>query len=313
MENKKISMFTRMYSAITDFRIYPFIQKEKLRTAIGYFLKLFLLISLVFSIYFTIGIHETMSQVSKDYNTKIPNFVLENGVFTADKALYSTGNEMIVFDTEHKAIELEEIYRKQLIGYNSYALVGKDAIDIYSNGNFAYAIAFEGFVGTLTKDFFYNNIFAHVDSIIFNISLFIMVYISVLIVNIQFKLMSLLMAISLMYILNIVFRIIFKFSDALKISIYTLTLPMIVEVIAFIVVGKISESTAYIYQILLSLYVFYALRAIKLDKMIIEATKNGILKRVVKSDSTEENVGFVVKSTPKEDNEKENNDENKED
>lgn len=314
MENKKIPMITRLYSAITDFRIYPYIQKERLQTAMSYFLKLIFIVSLVFSIYTTTKIYDTMSQIAVDYEQKIPNFRLESGIFTADKALYSTGNEMIIFDTEHKSEELDDVYAKELIGYNSYALIGGDAINISTNGQELDPIYFKNLKGTFTKESMHSDIFANVNSSAFKISLFITVFICMFFVQIEWKILNLIVTVALVYIFNIIFGIIIRLNDAFKISMYVMTFPIIIELIAFAVTGKISESVAVIYQILLSLYVFYALRAIKLDAIILEATKNGILKKVLKEDAAKDEINLGVENISKDDkNQSDNNDQNKED
>lgn len=316
MKNKRIPLITRIYSAIADFRIYPLIQKEKLRTAIGYFLKLILIISIVYAACITSGLYETIVKVSKDYNTKIPNFKIEDGVCIADKGTYTTGDKLIIFDTEYAVEDLKDLYGKDLIGYDSYALVGHDAIDVYPNEQIAYRVEFEDLPGTVTKDYLYSYIFEDVNSFNYKVSLFIIVYIAVFIVFIQFKLMSVLGAVLLAYMFNLIFGVWLKLKDALKISIYALTLPIIIEAIAFALVGTISESVSLIYQVLVAVYVFYALRALKLDKMILEATKNGILKKVVKNDGTKDEITFTINNNEEKENtesKKENNDENKED
>lgn len=316
MKDKKIPLITRIYSAIADFRIYPLIQKEKLRTAIGYFLKLILIISLVYAICITNGLYETIIKVSEDYNTQIPNFKIEDGVCVADKGTYTTGDKLVVFDTEYAVEDLKNLYSKDLIGYDSYALVGHDAVDVYPNEQIAYRIEFEDLPGTVTKDYLYSFIFEDVNSFNYQASLFVVVYIAVFMVLIQFKLMSMLGAVVLSYMFNLIFGVWLKFKDALKISIYALTLPIIIEAIAFALVGTISESVSLIYQALVAIYIFYALRAIKLDKMILEATKNGILKKVVKNDGTKEEITFTVNNNEEKENTKtdeNDNDENKED
>lgn len=316
MENKKIPLITRIWSAIADFRIYPLIQKEKLRTAIGYFFKLILIISLIYALSITSGLYDTLSQIATDYNAQIPNFTIENGVCTSDKATYTTGKELIIFDTDYKTDELGDIYSKNLIGYSSYALVGNDAIDVYANKQVGYRIEFEDIPVTITKDMVYEYAFKDVNTPSFEISLFILVFISAFVVLAQFKIISLLVTVLLAYIFNIVFMINLKFKDALKLSIYALTLPLIIEMIAFITVGSVSESVAFIYQVLIAVYVFYALRAIKLDNMIMEATKNGILKKVVKPDGSKDEITFTINNNEEKENtenKEDNNDENKED
>ncbi len=316
MKDKKIPLITRIYSAIADFRIYPLIQKEKLRTAIGYFLKLILIVSLVYAICITNGLYETIIKVSEDYNTQIPNFKIEDGVCVADKGTYTTGDKLVVFDTEYAVEDLKDLYSKDLIGYDSYALVGHDAVDVYPNEQIAYRIEFEDLPGTVTKDYLYSFIFEDVNSFNYQASLFVVVYIAVFMVLIQFKLMSMLGAVVLAYMFNLIFGVWLKFKDALKISIYALTLPIIIEAIAFALVGTISESVSLIYQALVAIYIFYALRAVKLDKMILEATKNGILKKVVKNDGTKEEITFTVNNNEEKENTKtdeNDNDENKED
>ena len=82
------------------------------------------------------------------------------------------------------------------------------------------------------------------------------------------------------YIINIIFRLRLKWQNYIKIAIYVSTLPFLLEMIALIVVGSISESVNFISMLVSCVYIFYALRALKLDSVIVATTGNTTEERI---------------------------------
>lgn len=283
--NKKISFFARMISSITDFRIYPFVEKEKVTTAISYFLKLILIITLIICTYMFSNIYNIAEKFTVDFDKVIPNFVLENGVLNADeRAEYSIENGILILDTNYSAEELKSLSGKEIIGYDYNILISKDGMNVYVSDMLLAAMEFQPIIGKYTKQSFYNNILKPFGDISVKSYFFVISYIAIFSVYILLKFSNILTVMILATIFNILFGNRLKFSDIFKIAPYVLTLPIIIETIALVVVGSVSESVMLIYQLLMSIYVFYALRAIKLDKIILTATQNGILKKIVNNE-----------------------------
>lgn len=301
-KQKKVSLFTRMYSAITDFRIYPFVQREKLSTAILYFLKLIALIVLVITSCMIYKTYTVIEKIATDYTDAFPEFTFKNGELSAENRVeYSYGNGIIILDTNYTQLELKEAVKRKIIGYDFYTLISKDSFNMYidefvrinvSSDEFIkvnvyvedeliyganYPILFE----TFNKTTFFENVINPFNETKFKISFFIEFYIASLFIYIMFKGFDIIAAMITVIIFNLIFGNNLKLKDVLKIVMYALTLPLIIESIAFLLTGTVSESVIFIYQLLVYVYVFYALRAIKLDKIIIAATQSGILKKIV--------------------------------
>ncbi|MBR4110792.1 MAG: DUF1189 domain-containing protein [Clostridia bacterium] len=310
--NNKLSFFARMISAITDFRIYPYIRREKVISSISYFLKLLLFITLIISIYVISNVYEIAEKFTADFNNEIPNFTLKDGVLEAEtNTKYSIENGIIILDTNYTAEELKEASNTDIIGYNYNVLISKDAMNIYANENLLGAVDFDKIIGEYTKQGFYNNVLQHFNDIRIKIYLFATTYIAIFTAYILLKLTNILTAMILATIFNFLFGNSLKFGDIFKIAAYALTLPIIIETVALILIGNVSESVTLIYQLLVCVYVFYALRAIKLDKIIITATQNGILKKIVNNDGI--NIEAQNDLNEKEEVKENRDEENKED
>lgn len=304
-KNNKLSFFARMISAITDFRIYPYVKREKLTSAIIYFLKLLLIITLIISIYVISNAYNVVEKFAVDFNSEIPNFTLKEGILSAEtNAKYSLENGIVILDTNYTAKELKEISNTDTIGYDYNVLVSKDEINIYINETLADTVEFNKVIGEHTKQTFYNDIIQPFNDIKMKVYLFVCSYIAIFLAYILLKITSILTAMILATIFNFLFANNLKMGDMFKIVVYALTLPLIIETIALIIVGYVSESVILIYQILTGIYVFYALRAIKLDKIIITATQNGILKQVINNGEVDlETQNNIDKKEEKEDEE----------
>ena len=310
--NKKLSFLARVISAISDFRIYPFVQREKITLAISYFLKLLLIITLVICVYIFSNIYNIMEKFTLDFNDVFPNFALEKGVLNADERVeYSIENGIVILDSNYTAEELKSISDKEVIGYDYNVLISKDGMNVYITDMLFVTMEFSQIIGDYTKQSFYNNILQPFSNLSVQIYFFVIIYCAIFGTYTLVKITNVLTAMILASIFNVLFGNRLKFGDIFKIAAYALTLPIIIELIAVIFVGYVSESVILIYQLLLSVYVFYALRAIKLDRIIITATQNGILKKIVNNDGI--NVETQNEVNEKEEVKENKDEENKED
>ena len=310
--NKKLSFFARVISAISDFRIYPFVQREKISTSISYFLKILLLVTLVICIYVFSNVYNVVDKITADFNSVIPEFVLENGVLNAEKRTeYSIDNGIVILDTNCTAEEIKDLSTKDVIGYDYNVLISKDGMNIYIKDMLFATMKFSPIIGEYTKQSFYNNILQPFSNMNNQIYFFAITYCAILCVYALLKITNVLTAMVLVTIFNFLFGNRLKFGDIFKIAAYALTLPIIIETVALILIGNVSESVTLIYQLLVCVYVFYALRAIKLDKIIITATQNGILKKIVNNDGI--NIEAQNDLNEKEEVKENKDEENKED
>ena len=83
--------------------------------------------------------------------------------------------------------------------------------------------------------------------------------------------------------LGVAFRIRYHFKDYNKVAFYIITLPTITELIALICVGELNDYATITYYLLCYVYMFYAVRALKLDN-ILTITQEKIMSMKVESE-----------------------------
>lgn len=71
-----------------------------------------------------------------------------------------------------------------------------------------------------------------------------------------------------------IFGIRIDFKNYLKIAIYAVTLPYIIEVISVLVVGSVKDYAVITSNVLSYVYIFYAIRAVKLDAFLLFLNSN---------------------------------------
>ncbi len=104
--------------------------------------------------------------------------------------------------------------------------------------------------------------------------------------------------------LGYVFGTKYKFKDYMKAAFYVITLPVITELIALIITGTVSDYAYITYYLLVYVYMYYAIRALKLDNIIMATQEKIFAMRgnpVEKPENQEKQV-----SENKEENKSEN-------
>ena len=82
----KLNFFARIYLAITDFRLYPYIvQKEKFINALAYFVAFIALISAILATGVTSRALGWANEFIEVYNSKVSEFSINNGELVLDE------------------------------------------------------------------------------------------------------------------------------------------------------------------------------------------------------------------------------------
>ncbi len=273
MKLGKINFFKRMYLAIADFRMYPYAQKEKLIIAIGYFTKLLLLASIVIGAFVTSKFFNESPILLNMYNENMPNFVVKNGKLETEEIIEKELNAdtYLFLNNDYSYSDLNKITISENESYNLYILMLSDAsvlgykLDdaIHEIGRIEYENL------TFNKEQLSNEWNMLNNSAVSKLIVWGFVSVGVLAILVIVKLWTLVMYLISTYIINFMFGLKLRFTDYLKIVIYASTLPIILEVIALICVGNVSESVNFISVLVSCVYIFYALRAIKIDSLIL--------------------------------------------
>ena len=270
----KISFLKRMYLAITDFRMYPYTQKEKVSTAIGYFFKLIIFVSIIIGAFATSNIYEESPMILEMFKENVPEFTISGGKLEATENLQKELNSdtYLIVNSDFNYNQMKEIIIEEETSHNYYVLVLSDATvigtrleeGIYELGGIQYEAGVN-----LTKQQIINEWEILNESTTSKLYIWIGVSIGVFIVMLIIRAWTLIMYLISAYIINFMFGLRLKFKDYVKVVIYASTLPLILETVALIMVGTISETVNFISVLVSSVYIFYALRAIKLDSLIL--------------------------------------------
>lgn len=270
----KINFFKRIYLAITDFRMYPYTQKEKASTAIGYFIKLLIFAAIVLSAFVTRSIFKEMPVVMDIYNQYLPDFEINNGVLNATENIEKEINDdyYLIVNSDYNYENMENINMEESDMHSHYILVLSDAtvLGIRMNDGIHElgAILYESNMN-FTKEQLLDEWKIANDSVVSKIFIWLGMTIGILIIISIIRIWTLIMYILSAYIINFMFGLKLKFMEYIKLVIYSSTLPLILEIIAILLVGNISETISFLSTLISCVYIFYALRAIKLDSLIL--------------------------------------------
>lgn len=270
----KISFLKRVYLAITDFRMYPYTQKEKTRIAIGYFFKLLIFVSVIIGAFMTVNIFKDIPTIIDMYEREMPQFSIENGKMQTDEIVKKEINNdvYLIVDSGYVYDQVANIQLSVDSDNLYYVYVLSDCTvmgirvgdTIQELAKIQYEPEMNFTKQQLSEDF---KIFR--ESIIAKLMIWAGVSIGILLALLFMRVWSLIMYIISSYIINIMFGLRLKITEYLRVAIYVSTLPIILETIAILVVGGISESVNFISMLVSCVYIFYALRAIKLDSIIL--------------------------------------------
>lgn len=309
----KLNFLARIYLAITDFRVYPYIvQKEKFITAFAYFLSFIMLLSLVLSTNFVAKAFNWTNELLQNYNEKIPLFSIEAGVLDAQENINVEidGVRIYINDEQTKDdIELskfdDQLYDFSIIALKDVMLIGKEG------ENYVYLpISYEG-VSTTGLEI-YDVILQTTNSISARAEFAFITFGITFIIYFITKFINVLGITLILSVMGLIFRLAYKFVDYLKVACYVITLPVIIEIIALMITGGRPEYVDITYYLLLYIYMYYAIRALKLDNIIM-VTQEKMIKIQKDIEAKEKaNKENEDQENNQEDNQEDNQDDNKE-
>ena len=315
----KLNFFARIYLAITDFRLYPFIaQKEKFITAFAYFLCFILLTSAILATGVASKIISWSNEFLSVYDNILSNFTIEDGILDVEENINSDFLGVKIFTDDTKLYGDIDFESLNFGDYKMAIFALKDTL-VIGNSNVGYVLTkYKDFNINTNKQELYQLLNYYIDSPLFRISITVLIFCGVFTAYFLTKFFNVI-AISIMLLfLGFVFRTKYKFKDYMKVAFYLITLPIITEIIALMVTGEVSEYAYITYYLLVYVYMYYAIRALKLDNIIM-ATQEKIMgmkmnNPFAQNDNSMENIqnkeNNLENENKSEDN-KENDDANK--
>lgn len=310
----KLNFFARIYLAITDFRLYPFIvQKERFVSAFAYFVCFILLISAILSAGVTAKIINWTRDFSNNYDSYVKGFSISNGfldmnenidkefanvkIYTDDTRIYESG-ELINFDADGYKMVIYAMKNSVAIGNPDYGFVLMKYSDLNMDTN----------AQRLHEILRYS-----LESPLFKLSLTGAIFCGVFTAYFFTKFMNAVGITLMLMFLGWIFRTDYKFKHYLKVAFYVITLPVITETIGIIVTGAITEYAYITYYLLVYVYMYYAIRALKLDNIIM-TTQEKIMGMKMNEESDvniEKDDSIFSKENSNDENKKDSNKENK--
>ena len=301
----KLDFFARIYLAITDFRLYPFVvQREKFINALAYFVCFILLFSAILSAGVTSRAINWLNNFTCIYNEKVDDFEVKNGeLIVAQNMDFEYEKVRIYANGDLNFGELNENVFKDSENIVT-VLALKDSISV-GNENVGFVITkYKDVNLDINKAETYESLRFALDSWIFKLSLAIIIFCGVFVAYLITKFLNVVGITLMLLFLGYVFGTKYKFKDYMKAAFYVITLPVITELIALIITGTVSDYAYITYYLLVYVYMYYAIRALKLDNIIMATQEKIFAMRgnpVEKPENQEKQV-----SENKEENKSEN-------
>ncbi len=314
----KLDFFARIYLAMTDFRLYPFVvQREKFINALAYFVCFILLFSAILSAGVTSRAMNWLNNFTCIYNEKVDDFEVKDGELIVDQNMdFEYEKVRIYANGDLNFGELNENVFKDSENIVT-VLALKDSISV-GNENVGFVITkYKDVNLDINKAETYESLRFALDSWIFKLSLAIIIFCGVFVAYLITKFLNVIGITLMLLFLGYVFGTKYKFKDYMKVAFYVITLPVITELIALIITGTVSDYAYITYYLLVYVYMYYAIRALKLDNIIMATQEKIFAMRgnpIEKPENQEKQVSENQEENKAENNENElNKDEQKED
>lgn len=323
MEEKKTLFFKKVKNAIINFDEYQNFSKEKLGTAIKYFLKLMIIFSILISVFLTARLYKEVETLKTSFTNECPDFKIENNILIidGDNKKYEKNFEYellgVIIDSESTDLteEQDEQYQRAIAFLKDKMVVktqdAKTSItyeDISKNQNI------NGLSKKSLLEYANSNEMALIYAMFF-IATIIFAFIAYSI--------QILMDIFLLSIIGLIISRIaaikLKYKEIFNMSVYALTLSIILY-LAYICVNIMTGFTItyfdLAYEIISYIYIITAILMIKSDliKQQIEVGKIVEEQKKVKEEKQEENnEEDKPKEEPKEDKKEDKEEKKKKD
>lgn len=252
MENTSMNFFEKIFNSVTNFKAYTYLAKEKVGKAILYLLFLSLIlgaIAVIRPVYeFNKGVGDLITSIKEE----CPDFKLEDGKLSVDGKMpikFKSDKDTVIIDTTGNTAEAS------IDGYENAILVTADSITIKDHSSYR-VTKFKDLQGfTMTK-----NDIVKWSSLLKLLTILVCIFRYIYFV--VAKGLSALLISLIALIINSIFKTKLKYGSLFSISIYTLTLPILLKAI----IETVGVSIPYfwlIYHGFAVLYLILAMNEIK--------------------------------------------------
>lgn len=229
---------------------------------------------MVFATSITLKLFEDLPNYKKILNEKMPEFVLQNGVLSVNEQKgFAISDDIFVFfvSDAQSNVTKEEIFAMSNQKYDYYVLVYNDRMRIYLNQDSNILPISEYLLNNFpngNKFSFINFLDSFSKSYTNRLVIIGVLTCSIFIIYGIYRLWLVLMFLLSICFFNVIFLMKLKFSGYLKVAIYVSSLPILLEMLAFSINNALPKGASIITVIISLVYIFYALRAIKLTSIL---------------------------------------------
>jgi len=300
MEQRKMNFFKRVKNAVTNFDEYKNFSEEKVSTAIKYLLKITLIFTIIVTIALSIKLIDETNKAINIFETEFPEFKFENNVLIMDEdnSQYIRGDEsgllgIIVNSNTDEIADIEETNNYQII----VALL-KNKVVIKNINNVQSIVTYE----QISQKYDLTNLNKQSVIEVTSSNLMTKVYIiviSILLVYLYIAyfiqiLMDVLFLSLIGFILSRIIGIRFNYKSIFSMSIYALTLSILLYLIYKVVNLFTGFNIVYFdvaYDAIAYIYIITAMLMIKSDliKQQIEVGQIIEEQRKIREEKQEEN------------------------
>ena len=282
-EHKKMGFFQKVILAITDFRFYPVMLKtESVGRSIGHFILFLVIISAIMATSFFDTTLTGMDAMLARYEEKIPEFYLEDGILSVEtKEVYKVLNDLvIVVNTDNNYDEIEDLEEyKEYDVYDNRLFINADAITYETELGYVEADGTEAVQVTqlplseITENYTKASFQQYIEDVraatTTKMFVFMVLFVATLMSYAFTKFFEVFLYTIMTSLVATISGIKLNFKNYLKIALYVVTLPYILETISVVYLGGVSENSFIISNLIAYIYILYAIRAIKLDAFIL--------------------------------------------
>lgn len=280
-KHKKMNFFQKTLLAISDFRFYPLMLKvDSTATVIGHFIIFMLIITSIMSISFYNFALDGIDSVLDKYDENIPQFTLTDGVLDVEKQeVYKVMNDfVIILDTNYNYDEITtlEDYEEYDV-YDNRVYINSDAItyesDIEIAGKEEAQVPQQLLLSEISEDFNKETLKQYIleikESNYSKVIIFVSLFTATFFIYAFSKIFEIILYSIMTSLVATISGIKLHFKNYVKIALYIITLPYILETISMVYLGEISEAAFIVSNLLAYVYILYAIRAVKLDAFIL--------------------------------------------
>ena len=280
-KHKKMGFFQKTILAITDFRFYPLMLKiDSTAAVIGHFIVFMLILTGIMAISFYNLAFDGINSLLAEYDEKIPEFTLIDGALDVkNQEVYKIMNDfVIVLDTDYTYNEISNLEEyKEYDIYDNRIYINSDAItyesDIEIAGKEEAQAPQQLLLNQVSSDFNKETLKQYIlevkESNSSKIIVFVSLFIATFLVYAFSKVFEVFLYAIMTSLVATISGIKLHFKNYVKIALYVITLPYILETISMVYLGTITEAAFIVSNLLAYVYILYAIRAVKLDAFIL--------------------------------------------